>query len=78
MRIGLRAIRRIADADGLEHGDDAGMRRRCVDPLMRADHLGHGLADAQNGIQRRHRILEDHGDTPAAHPRPLMGRQIEE
>jgi hypothetical protein len=34
--------------------------------LMQADRLGNLLTYAQNGIERSHRLLKNHGDIPAA------------
>ena len=34
---------------------------------MQAQRFGNLFADGENGIERRHRILKDHGDVVAAH-----------
>ena len=66
VRIGRRALRASRMPTRLHHLDRARPGRAAAEPVVRADHLGDGLADAQDGIQRRHRILEDHRDARAA------------
>ncbi len=45
---------------------------------MELDGLDEVEADGVDGVQRRHRILEDHADARAAHAAHLALRQVEE
>ncbi len=65
MRILLEAAGRIGDADQAEELDGALVRRSGVGAAVLLDRLGDLPADGENGIQRRHRLLEDHADIAA-------------
>ena len=56
----------IGNADRTKQIDGADQGVFLGDVAMRADHLGDLGADAIDGVQRAHRILEDHGDLFAA------------
>ena len=43
--------------------------------MLKIDEL---LADGEDGIERRHGVLEDHGDVAATQPALLLGRQVED
>ncbi len=67
MRIGRKSQRRIGDADALQRGDRA--RLGCLARQTRmapAQHVDEMRADREQRIERRHRILKDHGDARAA------------
>jgi hypothetical protein len=56
----------------------ASHRRVPAPALMLNDRLGDLLADRIDGIERRRRLLEDHGDRAAAQFRQLGRRQIQQ
>ena len=67
VRIGRQAKRSVRDADARKRRD--GALQGCVSPdsgLAPAQHVDEVRADGEQRIQRRHRILEDHGDARAA------------
>ncbi|MNT29676.1 hypothetical protein D3C72_1654290 [compost metagenome] len=66
MRIGMEAPLWLGNADLVEqfHGTGTGGRRG--QRLVQPQRLHHLVADRVHGIERRHRLLEDHGDGVAA------------
>ncbi len=55
----------LGDADEVEHLDGALLGHRHRDLVVSANGLGELVADGVHRVQRRHRILEDHGDALA-------------
>ena len=56
----------VGDADRPQQLDRLGLGFLLGDVAVRADHLGDLVADAIDGVQRAHRVLEDHRDLLAA------------
>ncbi len=73
MRIVIDALSGVREADQLQHldGSRAGGAPRQV--LMDDGGFGDLIPDGEDGVQRRHRLLKDHGDLVAAH-RAQLGR----
>jgi hypothetical protein len=74
MRIGIKPLVRRGNTDLGERVAGAGLRAR--DFLMRRDRLNHLRVDAQDRVQRHHRILEDHRNAPATQAAHLLLRQF--
>src|SRR5262249_25477386 len=70
--LGVRDVHDLQHLDGLVHGVTA------AQPLVQPDRLGDLLADREDGVQRGHRLLEDHRDLFAADLPHLRGGQAEE
>ena len=68
VRILLQPALGLGDAHGGQRLDRRGAGRGRADVAVRADRLGELAADRQDRVQRRHRLLKDHGDVAAAHP----------
>ena len=66
MRVLRQAARRVRYADQGEQLDGAGARFRLAHLQMNEQRLHDLQADAQHRVERGHRLLEDHGDLPAA------------
>ncbi len=66
MRIIAQAPRRIGDAHAIEQAFGLGLGSRAFQAAMQAQRLADLAADTQNRIETGGRVLEDHGDTPAA------------
>src|SRR5215470_10251425 len=66
MRVVVDAHLRVRDADLAQQLDRACPSRALVDALVRLDRLDDLLPDPIDGIQRGHRILEDHPELVAA------------
>ena len=73
------------DLPGVGQPDLAGQRHRAGAALLGRqlavglEHLGHLVADPHQRVQRRHRLLEDHRDAPAAGIPPagfVLGKQV--
>ena len=67
------------DPETSERLQHAFAERSAAQPLMEPHHLAHLRADRQRGVQRRHRILQHHGDLLAAHAAhlgPGLAQQI--
>src|SRR5262249_44507856 len=58
--------------------DGALVRRGTIGPAVLLECLGDLPTDCENGIQRRHRLLEDHADVAAANFTHLRVRQLHE
>ena len=56
----------VGDADRAKQFDGLCLGFLLGDVAVRADHLGDLVADAVDGVQCAHRVLEDHGDLLAA------------
>ena len=65
-RVGSRGALRLGQAHPLEQLDGAPPRVILAQPTMQHQRLGDLRADAMERIERRHRLLEDHGDAVAA------------
>ena len=78
VRIGVEPLLGRRDADAHERLPGALARRLFRHALVRPDRLDHLRVDAQHRVQRRHRILEDHGDALAAQAAQLLLRQAEQ
>ena len=72
VRILLEAAGRIGDADQAEQLDGARVRRSAIGSAVLLERLGDLPADGENGIQRCHRLLEDHADVAAPHLAHLL------
>ena len=75
VRVGAGTRARVGDADDVEQLDGALARRLAAEPGVRADCLGHLVADRVDRRQRRLRVLEDDRDAAAAHGRELCRRR---
>jgi len=73
MRILADARGGRGDADGFQERGGPLPRTASGHALVHAQRLGHLVADREQGVQRRHRILEDHGDLLAADLADLLG-----
>ena len=74
MRILRQPARGVGDADQGQQLDGAGARLRLAHLEVDEQRLHDLQADAQHGVERGHRLLEDHGDLPAAQlPHLLLG-----
>src|SRR5262249_34940688 len=78
VRILLETAGRIGDADQAEELDGALVRRGTISPAGVARRLGDLATDCEDGIQRRHRLLEDHADVAAPNFTHLRVRQLHE
>ncbi len=78
MRILAHAPRRLGDVDGVEHGASAGFSARAPVGIVSADRFSELRADRHHRIQRRHWLLENHGDLTAAQPAHGAFRQGQE
>ena len=67
MRISAQARGRLRHAHHGQQVHDTRPGSAPADRLVRADHLDDLIADADDGIQRRHRLLEHHCDVAARH-----------
>ena len=67
-RVLLDALGRVGDADHVEQLDGSGPGVLAAQLAMAAEHLDHLAADREHRVERRHRVLEDHRDLPAADP----------
>src|SRR5919112_778631 len=78
VRVSAEALLRGGNADVRERARGTLPRGLVGYRLMRADRLDHLRVDAQDRVERRHRILEDHGEALAAHPPQLLLRPPDE
>src|SRR5262249_53032736 len=78
MRIFLHASLGVGDVHDLQHLDGLVHGVPSAQPLVQPDRLGDLLADGEHGIQRGHRLLEDHRDLFAADLAHLRRREIEQ
>ena len=77
VRIIVDAFRGVVDADGFKHRQRAGEGVATGNVFVDEEWLDDLLADAQERIERRHRILEDHGDAFAADGTGLARRTMD-
>ncbi len=66
VRVGVDAQLRIGDADFVQERHDAVPRLLAGEPHVQAQHLADLLAHREHGVERRHRLLEDHREVAAA------------
>src|SRR3546814_8656344 len=66
VRVEVEALPGRGDADAVQQRDGALACRRLLEALVLDQHLGHLLGNAQVGVQRGHRVLEDHRQGDAA------------
>jgi hypothetical protein len=66
VRVGVECLERIRKLDHAEQLDRALLRLRRSDAVVNAKGLDDLGTDRVDGVQRRHRLLEDHRDLPAA------------
>ena len=66
VRVGGGLLLRLRNPHPVEQLDRPRGGRLPAQPLMATQALGHLLADRQQRVQRRDRVLEDVGDAPAA------------
>ncbi len=78
VRIIVDAFRGVVDADGFKHRQRAGEGVATGNVFVDEEWLDDLLAEAQERIERRHRILEDHGDAFAADGTGLARRTMEQ
>ena len=79
VRVLVDAALRIRDADRVEQLDGPGARRPAASQAVHLERLGDLAADRVDGIERRHRLLQDQADLAAADRahRPLVeGQQV--
>jgi hypothetical protein len=78
VRIGRKPLLGRRDPDARQRGGGARAGGALRDALVRADRLDHLRVDPQDRIERRHRVLEDHRDPPAAQaPQRALGKADE-
>jgi hypothetical protein len=78
VRVGLDALFGIGDADFRERLDGAVEGLGALESLVQFQRFGQLLGDPQVGVQRGHRILEDHRDALAADAAELAVAGLEE
>jgi hypothetical protein len=78
VRVLLHAAVGVGDVHELQHLDRLVHGRPPAQPFMEPQGLGDLLAAGEHGVERRHRLLEDHRDFFAANLPHLAGGQIHE
>ena len=78
VRVAVHALGGVGDADGFEHGEGAGEGVFAGDFLVDEQWFDDLVGDAHVGVERRHRILEDHRDAFAADGAGLGGRAVQQ
>ena len=68
----------VRDAHQFEGLDDTLSRRGATHPAVHTQRLGQLIADIQHRVQRRHRILENHGDVASPQAAQAGFRQLAE
>ncbi len=71
-RIAFHALRRVGKAGHAQHLDGAGARFVATAAAMRAHGVDDLVLDRDQRIERRGRILEDHGDLGTANTTPIL------
>ena len=77
VRIGVRDALGLGQAHVAQDLDDALEALRTCKVGVRVDHLVDLITDGHEGIERGHRLLEDHRDPPAAHPAHVRRRHLQ-
>ena len=70
VRVVPQPVGRARDSDLIEKLDRASRRRLAVEVEVLLDRLPQLRPDGEDGVQARHRVLEDHRDLLAADPPP--------
>ena len=65
MGIVIQTTGRFGDADHLQQFGRAVAGGRAMEVHVQLKRFGHLPADREDGVERRHRLLEDHGDIVA-------------
>jgi len=78
VRIVIDARTRRGNADMVEQGDGALANGRSIESAVGVQALANLLADGEDGVERRHRLLEDYGDLAAADRVQPMLRQLQQ
>ena len=68
----------IGDADGVQHPHGLGHGFAFRQALVQDQHLGHLVRDPHIGIQRGHRVLEDHRDLFGPDAVDDLGRRVQD
>ena len=78
VRIGLQPLRGLRQLHPLEQAQRLGAGGAGAQALVQAQWLGDLVADAVQRVQRRHRLLEHHGQTVAAQAAPVVLGQAQQ
>ena len=74
VRVGPHDLRRVGQADLGRERHRPGPALGRGEEAVRLEHLGDLVADAHHRVERRHRLLEHHGDAAAAQGRASRAR----
>ena len=74
----LQAIDRVGDADQRQQLGRAGVGLLLPHAQVHHQRFGQLHPHGQHRVERRHRVLEDHGHLPAANPPQLFRRKLHE
>ena len=72
VRIGVEPTFRLGNPNVLQHADATSSPGRLVEIRVELKHLVHLAPDGVDRIERRHRVLEHHGNLAAAHRAQLI------
>ncbi len=78
VRIAARAALGLVDADAAHGGDSFVESPRSAQPGMQLDRLDDLVADRVDGIERGHRLPEDHRNVAAAQRMELLGKHFQD
>ena len=78
VRVGRDAQVRVRDADLVQQLDRPGAGRTPPETEVQAQRFADLVADGQHGIQRGHRLLENHRDVLAAYAAQLDGLAVQQ
>ena len=78
VRVTVHAAGGVGDADGLKHGEGAGEGVAAGDFFVDEERLDDLVGDPHVGVERRHRVLENHRDAFAADGARLGGRAVQQ
>ncbi len=78
MRVGFGAALGVGHADHLKQGHCTLPTRLFAQVLMDVEHFGKLIADLENGVQGRLRLLKDHRDAVPAHLDHFLFGQFEQ
>ena len=78
MRVAVQPRPGVGNPDRFQHLQAAVPGRLAGGPVVLAHHLDHLLGDGQVGVQRRHRVLENHRDAPPANAPQRARREPEQ
>ncbi|MCY1304387.1 hypothetical protein D9M70_541370 [compost metagenome] len=77
MRVGLQALRGAGDFHPFEQLQGALAQRLAAQAEVQLEHFLDLVADGEAGVERGHRVLEDHGDVLADDAPPLAALQAQ-